>query len=57
MMQFYQQYHLDVCYAISDLSSTLNSTEFTISSSAVEDNSAKLKVIAKYDIIDDLGAR
>lgn len=52
----YQQYHLDVCYAISDLSSTLNSTEFTISSSAVEDNSAKLKVIAKYDIDDDLGA-
>lgn len=52
----YQQYHLDVCYDISDLSSDIGDLEFTISSPAVEDGSAKLKIIAEYSIDDDLGS-
>ena len=52
----YQQYHLDVCYDISDLSSNIGDLGFTISSPAVEDGSAKLKIIAEYSIDDDLGS-
>ena len=53
----HQQYHLDVCYDISDLT-TPNEDEvaFTISCPAVEDGSAKIDiVVAEYSIDDGLG--
>ena len=52
----YQQYHLDVCYKISDFTSIEDDeVVFTISCPAVEDGSAKIDVVAKYSIDDDLG--
>lgn len=52
----YQQYHLDVCYDISDLT-TPNEDEvaFTISCPAVEDGSAKIDIVVEYSIDDGLG--
>lgn len=52
----YQRYHLDVCYEISDFA-VPDEAEciFSISSLAVEDGSAKIDIVADYDIDDDLG--
>ncbi|WP_418747116.1 hypothetical protein [Frisingicoccus sp.] len=52
----YQQYHLDVCYDISDLT-TPNEDEvaFTISCPAVEDGNAKIDIVTEYSIDDGLG--
>lgn len=53
----FQKYHFDVCYEISDFATPEKSeTIFTISCPAVEDGSAKIEVIAKYFIDDDLGS-
>lgn len=53
----YQLYHLDVCYEISDfVEPNKDEAVFTISCPAVEDGSAKIEVIAKYWIDDDLGS-
>lgn len=52
----YQQYHLNVCYEISDLSSSAGDLSFTILSPAVENGSARVTVIAEYSIDDDLGS-
>lgn len=53
----YHQYHLNVCYEISDFD-TPNEDEivFTISCPAVEDGSARIEVVAKYFIDDELGS-
>ena len=53
----YQRYHFDVCYEISDLFlGDEDEMVFTVSSPAVEDGSAIVKVGAKYSIDDELGA-
>ena len=52
----YQQYHLDVCYEISDFDSPEDGgVVFTVSCPAVEDKSVKIDIIAEYSIDDDLG--
>lgn len=51
----YQQYHLDVCYEISDFTSPVEAeVVFTISCPAVEDGTAKIEVVAKCSFDDDL---
>lgn len=52
----YQQYHLDVCYEVSDLTSDKGDTIFVVSCSAVEEGHAKIEVVAEYSIDDDLGS-
>lgn len=53
----YQRCHLDVCYEISDFATpTKAASVFSISCPAVEDNSAKIDIIAEYSVDDDLGA-
>lgn len=52
----YQQYHLDVCYEISDLTTpSEDEIMFTIFCPAVEDGSARIDIVAEYSIDDDLG--
>jgi len=52
----YQQYHLDICYEISDFSTPgESSVVFSILCPAVEDGSAKIDITAEYSIDDDLG--
>ena len=52
----YQQYHLDVCYEISDFDmSGENGIVFSIVCPAVEDGSAKIDIAAECSIDDDLG--
>ena len=51
----YQQYHLDVCYKISDfVTSPEGNCMFSISCQAVRDGSAKVDIISQYSIDDDL---
>ena len=52
----YQQYHLDVCYEISDFATpTESGIVFSILCPAVEDGSAKIDIAAEYSVDDDLG--
>lgn len=51
----YQQYHLDVCYDISNLAMPdEEGVAFTISCPAVEDGSARIDIAVEYFIDDDL---
>lgn len=52
----YQQYHLDVCYEISDFTTPEErDIVFSILCPAVEDGSAKIEIVAEYMVDDDLG--
>ena len=52
----YQQYHLDVCYEISNFATPEeNGIVFSILCPAVEDGSAKIDIVAEYSVDDDLG--
>ena len=52
----YQQYHLDVCYEISDLTSAKGDMIFVVSCPAVEEGHAKIEVVAEYSIDEDFGS-
>lgn len=52
----YQQYHLDICYEISDFQTPDKGICFTVLSPVLEDNSLRVDVIAEYYIDDELGA-
>lgn len=52
----YQQYHLDVCYEISDFTTPAEEgIVFSISCPAVEADGVKIDIIAEYSVEDDLG--
>lgn len=51
----YQQYHLDVCYEISDFQTTDNGICFTVTSPVMEDSSLRVDVFSEYVIDDELG--
>ena len=51
----FQQYHLDVCYEISDFQTPNEGTCFTVTSPVLEDGSLRVDVVANYIIDDDLG--
>lgn len=51
----YKQYHLDVCYEISDFQSSDNSICFSVKSPVLEDGSLRVDVFAEYSIDDELG--
>lgn len=51
----YQQYHLDVCYEISDFQTPDNGICFTVTSPVMEDSSLRVDVFSEYVIDDELG--
>lgn len=51
----YQQYHLDVCYEISDFQTPDNGICFTVTSPVTEDSSLRVDVFSEYVIDDELG--
>ena len=51
----YQQYHLDVCYEISDFQTQDNGICFTVTSPVMEDSSLRVDVFSEYVIDDELG--
>ena len=50
-----QQYHLDVCYEISDFQTPDNGICFTVTSPVMEDSSLRVDVFSEYVIDDELG--
>ena len=51
----YQQYHLDVCYEISDFQTPDNGICFKVTSPVMEDSSLRVDVFSEYVIDDELG--
>lgn len=51
----YQQYHLDVCYEISDFQTPDNGICFTVTSPVMVDSSLRVDVFSEYVIDDELG--
>lgn len=51
----YQQYHLDVCYEISDFQIPDDGICFTVTSPVMEDGSLRVDVVAEYSVDDELG--
>ena len=51
----YQQYHLDVCYEISDFETPDDGICFTVTSPVMENNLLRVDVMAEYSIDDELG--
>lgn len=51
----FKQYHLDVCYEISDFQTPNEGICFTVTSPVLEDDSMRVDVFANYNIDDELG--